>query len=82
MNSTGERIQVCSNEGPCTFPKENKSQKSKITEFKNFPLQKPLDQFQPNFAQIIRKKREFLFIQIKGHAIFQREINNKLAKIH
>ena len=38
----------------------------------------PLDQFQPNLAQIILGLRGFKFVQMKGNALFQGEIIAKM----
>ena len=37
-------------------------------------------QFQPSLAQNIVRLREFKFVQMKGHALFQRMIITKLGK--
>ena len=41
---------------------------------------KPLGQFQPNLAQSILGWRGFKFVQMKGPALFQREIITKLRE--
>ena len=50
-----------------------------IYKFSHFHLllQNPLDQFQPNFAQIILGCSGFEYIQIKGHIFFKGEIISK-----
>ena len=42
----------------------------------------PLSQFRPNLAQSILGWRGFKFVQMKGLALFQREIITKIAKKH
>ena len=46
--------QVCSNEGPCPFPRGDKNEIAKvIDEIKKYSSPEPLSQFQPNMAQCI-----------------------------
>ena len=64
-------IQVCSNKGPCPFPRgcwlKNCENISRI-------FWRTTCQFQPNLAQSILFWRGFNFIQMKGHVLFQGEV--------
>ena len=67
-------IQVCSNEGPRPSPRGDDY---KIAKIKKSSSTETLSQFQPNLAQCIIGWRGFRFVQIKGHALSQKEIITK-----
>ena len=65
-----KEIQVCSNEGPCYFPRGDYNEIAK-THWRMLPLPEPLSQFQLNSAQNILGWWGFKFVQKKGPTLFQ-----------
>ena len=70
-------IHVCWNEGPHPFTSGDNSQNVKLYWKYLKIFFRTTGPIQPNLAQSILGWREFKFYQIKGHALFQREIKAK-----
>ena len=73
-------IQICSNEEPCPFPKEDNYEIAKI-HWRNLKIfSRIIGQYQPNLAQSILGWWGDQFVQMNGHALTRGKIFTKQRK--